>query len=99
MVLKPIGAVIDAVGDAVAAIARDDVAVARGRAADGVAGAAQDDAVVLIADGLVAAGVGADIVPLDGHAHRRVLEEDAGLVAGDDVGVGGLGPPMSVPEP
>ena len=41
------GAGVDAVGDAVAAVAGDDVAVARGGAADGVVGAAQQDAVEL----------------------------------------------------
>ena len=86
------GAGIDAVGDAVAAVAGDEVAGARDGAADGIVVAAQEDAVELVADGLVAAGVGADLVPLDGDAERRVLEVDAGLVAGDDVGVGGLGP-------
>ena len=91
MVLKPIGAGIDAVGDAVAAVARDDVAIAGGGPADGVVGAAQQDAVELIADGLEAAGVGADVVAFDGNADRRVLEVDAGLVARDDVGVGGFG--------
>ncbi len=86
------GAGVDAVGDAVAAVAGDDVPIARRGAADGVVGAAQEDAVELVADGLVAAGIGADVVALDGDADGRVLEVDAGLVARDDVGVGGLGP-------
>ena len=77
MVLLPIGAGVDAVGDAVAAVAGDDVAVAGRGAADGVVGAAQEDAVELVADGLEAAGVGADVVALDRDADGRVLEEDA----------------------
>src|SRR5207253_1806456 len=82
--------------NAVAGVARDDVAGGRGRAADRVAGAAvavdaeggERSALKAVTDALGAIGADADQVSLDGVVAAE--EPDAGpAVAGDDVAIAG----------
>jgi hypothetical protein len=78
--------------DAVAVVARDDVARAQGGPADEVVprAAGNEDAVVGVAEVGGPVAVGADVVALDDVAERaRGADLNAGAVAGDDVALRG----------
>ena len=78
--------------DAAAVVPRDDVAGAGGGAADRIAVGGQDgvDPGTVVGQGVAAAGVDADVVPLDHVARAGALERDPEpAVARDDVPVGG----------
>ena len=80
--------------DAVAVVARDDVARGRSRAADDGAARADVDAVGGVAEIGGAGGVGADLVALDRHRAGAGGQGDALVVGGDDVAGAGAAPPM-----
>ena len=72
-----------------APVPRDQVSGSCRRAADRVAGAAEQDPIELVADGLEAASVRADVVPLDQGVGCGVLKIDARLITRDDVAIAG----------